>query len=116
MTYQEIIQKVGRSILKKIYYINNNENNYLDEDDIESIKPSFSAPLIGTVMLGLEAELKTTLPKNKKIYIEIVASYSSNSATKIYGPYYLKEEPTYNADTKTYTHQLYDAMLLSMVD
>lgn len=116
MTYQEIIQKVGRSILKKIYYINNNENNYLDEDDIESIKPSFSAPLIGTVMLGLEAELKTTLPKNKKIYIEIVASYSSNSATKIYGPYYLKEDPTYNADTKTYTHQLYDAMLLSMVD
>lgn len=116
MIYNEIIQKVGRKIIKKVYYYDNDIITYADINDIVSVKPSFSTQLIGTVMLGIELELKTYLPTDEKIYVEIEASYNGNKASKIYGPYYLKEIPLYNADTKTYTHQLYDGMLKSMVD
>ncbi len=115
MTYNEIIQKAGKRILKKVYYLDGNTTINVDKNDIIKVKPSFSCTLIGTVMLGIELELKTSLP-DKKIYVEIVASYNGESATKKYGPYYLKEKPKYNADDKTYTIKIYDEMLKLMVD
>lgn len=115
MTYNEIIQKVGKRILKKVYYLDGETIINVDKEDIIKVKPSFSCPLIGTVMLGIELELKTPLP-DKKIYVEIVASYNGNTAAKKYGPYYLKEKPKYNADDKTYTIKIYDEMLKLMVN
>ena len=115
MTYNEIIQKVGRKIAKRVYYYEDNVITYIDINDIVSVKPSFATKLIGTVMLGIELELKTYLP-DEEIYVEIEASYNGNKAIKKYGPYYLKEIPLYSADTKTYTHQLYDGILKSMID
>lgn len=115
MTYEEIIQQVGKQIEPKVYYYLNNTKIEIDRDDFELAKPKFNAKLLGTVMRGLELELKVPL-FNTAIYLDILATFGEHSATKTYGPYYFKEIPTYNADTKTYTHNLYDLLIKTMVD
>lgn len=114
MTYEEIIQKPGKQIEPKVYYYNEGTRVDLDRDQIILVHPSFKASLTGTVMKEMEVELKTQLP-NTDIYIENTASYGTYNATKEFGRYRLNEV-TYNADTKTYTHLLYDDMLNLMVD
>lgn len=115
MTYNEIIQKVGKRIIPSIYYEQDGETITINRDDINRAKLFFNASLTGTIMKGIEVELKVELPKDIAIYYQIIAKYGTNSQTKVYGPYYLKDV-TYNADTKTYTNNLYDAFLPSMID
>lgn len=116
MTYEEIIQHVGRQIEKEVYYYDNNNNKIdVNVNHIENAKPKFNCSLTGTVMKGLELELKEELP-NTAIYFKNVAKYGSYTAEKLYAPYYFKEKPTYNADKKTYTHILYDEFIKTMVD
>ncbi len=115
MNYYEIIQTPGRRFKKNIkYYIDDVENTLLISDFVMA-KLKFNASLIGTVMKSLE--LETKVPIKGTIYLEITAYLDTeNQDTKIYGPYYLKEKPTYNADTKTYTHICYDEFIKTMVD
>lgn len=115
MTYEEIIRQVGKQIEPKVYYYLNNNKIEIDRDDFKLAKPKFNAKLLGTVMQGLELELRVPL-FNTAIYLEITAIFGGWIATKTYGPYYFKEIPTYNADTKTYTHNLYDQLVKTMVD
>lgn len=110
MTYNEIMCKAGRKIKPVLTY----ENNSISRNDIIKIRPHYSAGLIGTLMRGLEIELKTLVP-TKSINFENTANYETDTKTKIYGTYYLKEEPTYNADTRTYTYQFYDEFLPLMI-
>lgn len=114
MNYNDIMKMPGRKIKPKVYYYEGSNKIELLKDDIILAKPFFYASLVGTIMKGLELELTSVLP-NKPIYFENTAKYGSNSATKTIGPYYLKEEPTFNADSKTYTHKLYDNFIKSMV-
>lgn len=114
MNYNDIMKMPGRKIKPKVYYYEGSNKIELLKDDIILAKPFFNASLVGTIMKGLELELTSVLP-NKPIYFENTAKYGSNSATKTIGPYYLKEEPTFNADSKTYTHKLYDDFIKSMV-
>ena len=109
MTYNEIMQKAGKQIMPRVYY-----DNYEITDDIEATL-FFNTSLTGTVMTGIELELKEELPKNTAIYFENNATYNNYSKTKTYGPYYLREV-SYNADSKTYSHNLYDEFLKTMVD
>ena len=109
------MQKAGKRIHPKIYYYVNEEKVVLEHDKIISAKPFFKANLIGTIMKGLTLELKEMVPFTE-IYFSNTAKYNGVNATKTYGPYYLKETPTYNADTKTYTHNLYDSFIRTMVD
>lgn len=113
MTYDEIIQEAGKRVEKNVYYIVNGQRTDVDIDNIENVKISFNSPLIGTLMQGAELTLKE--PISGEIYIEIEARYQSYTATKTYGPYFLKQEPTYQADSKNYLHILYDAIIKSMV-
>lgn len=113
MTYDEIIQETGKRIEKNVYYIKNNTRYEVNIDNIESVKLSFNAPLLGSLMQGAELVLKEAIEGT--IYIKIKASYNSYSASKTYGPYFLKKEPTFQADSKTYLHVLYDAMIKSMI-
>ena len=113
MTYDEIIQEAGKRVEKNVYYIVNGQRTDVNIDNIENVKISFNSPLIGTLMQGAELTLKE--PISGEIYIEIEARYQSYTATKTYGPYFLKKEPTYQADSKNYLHILYDAIIKSMV-
>ncbi len=115
MTYTEIMQSPGKRINTSVYYTIDGITTTYDHDDVIYAKPYFNAKLIGTVMKGLEVELPEELPVNTAIYFKNVASYGTYTAQKIYGPYYLKES-TYNADSRTYTNELYDEFLNSMVD
>lgn len=116
MNYNEIMQKAGKRINTSIFYESNNETIAINKDDIKQAKPFFNSSLIGTVMKGFSAETNYLLPLNTPIYFKNVAFYGGNRATHIYGPYYLKEEGKYNADTKTYSHSLYDSFITTMVD
>lgn len=110
MTYNEIMCKAGRKIKPVLTY----ENNSITRNDIIKIRPHYSAGLIGTLMRGLELELKVLIP-TKSINLKNNANYENDTQIKEYGTYYLKEAPTYNADTKTYTYQFYDEFLSLMI-
>lgn len=116
MTYYEIMQKPGKRIHPKFYYYNStNSKVEIDRDDIESVKLYFNAPLTGSVMVGLNAELKYELP-DVAIYFQNTATYNGTNATKTYGPFYLKEKPSFNASSKVYEHTMYDGFLKAMID
>lgn len=111
MTYNEIMQKPGKMISTQVLY----NTTVIGHDDIISAKPYFNANIVGTIMKGLKLELKQDLPNNTQIYFKNNAIYGSNIAYKTYGPYYLYKSE-YNADNKTYSCELYDNILTTMVD
>lgn len=116
MTYYEIMQKPGKRIHPKLYYYDSaNTKVEIDRDNIESIKLSYNAPLTGSVMIGLVATLKVKLP-DTAIYFQNTAIYNGTNATKTYGPFYLKEDPSFSASDKTYEYVMYDIFLKAMVD
>ena len=114
MTYNEIIQKVGKRITKHVYYIKNNVTTNVSDDNIDKIKFDTQTPLIGTSINGCELTLKEKIDGD--IYVQIVARYQQYQDTKTYGPFNLKEEPKYDASKKTYLHKTFDSLLKSMVD
>lgn len=114
MTYNEIMSKAGRKINPKVSYYDGDTQVVVSNDNYISGKPKFETGLIGTVMKGLELELKVLIPSNT-INFENEASYENESAIKKYGEYNLKETPTFNADTQTYTYQFYDNFLKFMI-
>ena len=115
MNYNDLMQKTGKRINPKIYYFNGDEKVILEHDNLILSKPSFQGKLMGTVMRSLEVETTKELP-NVPIYFENTVKFGDNEAIKNIGPYYLKEKPTYNADSKTYSHILYDSFLNAMID
>ena len=90
MTYNEIMQKAGKRIKPNLYYYNNDTKIEISRNDIIKIRPHYSAGLIGTIMRGLEIELKISIPTST-IYFKNMAMFEENSQTKDYGEYYLKE-------------------------
>ena len=110
------MQHAGKRIHPKLYYYDStNTKVEIDHDDVENVKLSFNAPLTGSVATELTAELKVELP-DTAIYFQNTATYNGTNATKTYGPFYLKESPSFNADSKTYNHTMYDGFLKTMVD
>jgi len=114
MTYDEIIKKAGKRIRKHVYYIQDGITTRVSDESVERIKFDLQTPLIGTSMQTCEIELKEKI--DGEIYVEVEARYGSSTATKTYGAYYLKEEPTYEASKKTYIHKVGDDLIKSMVD
>ena len=109
------MQKAGRRIDPKLYYYDNDNKIEITHDDIDSIKLYFNAVLSGSTMLGLTVTSKVKLP-NKAIYFQNTVSFNDTTATNTYGPFYLKEEPELNADSKTYEYIMYDGFLNAMTD
>lgn len=114
MTYDEIIKKAGKRIKKHVYYINGGLRTNVSDESVERVKFDLQTPLIGTSMQTCEIELKEKIDGD--IYVEVEAKYGSSTATKTYGAYHLKEEPTYEANKKTYIHKVGDNLIKSMVD
>ena len=102
MTYNEIIKKAGKRIRKHVYYIQDGITTRVSDESVERVKFDLQTPLIGTSMQTCEIELKEKI--DGEIYVEVEARYGSSTATKTYGAYYLKEEPTYDANKKRYIH------------
>lgn len=113
MTYNDIIQKAGKRIVKHVSYIANNQTINVNDENVEKIKITENTPLVGTAMTECEISLKEKI--NGDISVEVEASYNNETKTATYGTYYLKEEPTYNANKKLYIHKAYDGMVKSMV-
>lgn len=113
MTYNEIIQKAGKRITKHVSYTLNNQLYNIDDNNVDKIKIVEETPLVGTAMTGCEITLKEKV--NGEFNVVIDATYNNETKSASYGKYYLKEEPTYDANKKTYLHKTYDGMIKSMV-
>ena len=114
MTYNEIMQKAGKRVLKHVYYINNGVTSNVNDDNVVQVKFKTNTQLIGLSITECDVILKEPIEGN--IYVQIEARYGTNVATKTYGAFYLKEAPKYDASKKEYTHKTYNKILLSMVD
>ena len=115
MTYNQIMQSAGKEINPSIYYTISGTTTTIDRDKIISAKIYFNAPVLGTIMNGLSVEITTTLPTETPIYFKNIATLGTDTANKVYGPFYVKSSE-YNADKRTYNIELYDEFLPTMVD
>ena len=115
MTFEQIIQQVGKEIELNVLYEENGVASVIGYDNIKRAKITFNCGLTGSVMNGIELELYTALP-DVPITLSVTAKFGEDTATKLYQNYHFKEAPTYNADSKTYTHILYDEMINLMVE
>lgn len=114
MMYNDIIQQVGKRILKHIYYVYNGTTTYVNDDNLQRIKLIKKSELLRTAIQGAEIIVQEELKGS--IYIEIEAKYQEYTQTKTFGPYYVKEKPKYDANKLTYTYIVYDGFVKSMVD
>lgn len=114
MTYNEIIQKPGKRVLAHVCYVNGEQQGCIGDYNINSVKLNYKASLVGTLMQGCELVLKELI--QGEIYVYIEAFYGESYDEVSYGPFFIKEEPKYNASDKSYTYVLYDEMLSTMVD
>lgn len=85
----------------------------ITNDDIQKVHLYWDCGLTGTFMQSAEIEIKSQIANNSRLTLTITAKYGTYTATKTYYDLRVKDS-TYNADTKTYTHNCYDAMLLAM--
>lgn len=115
MTFNEIMQKVGRKIKKNIFYYKNNEKKYVNKNDFKNANLWFDTNIIGTSMYILDIDLKENI-RQEEVYYEVNAIYGNETQKMVYGPFFLKEEPKYNANDKTYSYQYCDFFIKSMID
>lgn len=114
MTYNQIIQKVGKRLKTHVYYVNNGVTTNVSDDNVVEVKFKTNTQLIGLSITECDIILKE--PIDGEIYVQIEAKYGTDTATKTYGAFYLKEAPKYDASKKDYTHKTFNKILLSMVD
>ena len=104
LTYEQIMQKPGKRLSLQITYTQNGTTTTINHDNIFNAKPYYNSQLVGTIMHGFECETTTQLPKDTGITLSVTARYNSDTQTRIYGPYYVKESK-YNADKRDYTNE-----------
>ena len=109
------MQKAGKRISPKINYDIGDRVIEINQDEIKEAKPFFNSSIVGTVMRGFKIEASKQLP-NVPIYFQNTVKYGNAHANKLIGPYFLKDLPTFNADSKTFSHVLYDNFITTMVD
>lgn len=138
--YKNQIKLLGREITARVsylskdgYYILITENgDYLtteaqeqlitetgsevyESEDLYSVNPSFSTSLLKTVMKQVDIECANPIPKGNWIKIEFGLKVNDRYEYINFGDFFIKDEPIYNADSKSYTITAYDKMLFSMI-
>ena len=83
----------------------------IDAEDIYKLSFIFNTDLFKTIMTRVEVETKVELPINTNLdfYFGILVNGAYEYVYK--GTYKIVEQPTYNADTRTYTAMAYDGMV-----
>jgi len=114
MTYNGIIQTPGRRIKNGVKYFDGVDLIDVSDNKIEKLKFIDKIPLVGTAMASCEITLKEKL--NYDTFNNYFNASTTDESYNYYlGRYYLKEEPTYNANKKTYLYRTYDYMVKAMV-
>jgi len=114
MTYDEIIQQVGKRINVAIYCTKDGVTTRVSDDSIEKTKLINKSDLLGTYIHKCELTLKEEIQGT--VSVQIQARYNTYTQTKAYGPFYILKEPEYDANKKTYEYELYDEFVKAMVD
>lgn len=119
MTFREIMLELGKTIELEVFYTYVDEQSVLHQitlknDDIVKIRQYFNARITGSIMQCAEIELFEQIPDNKVIDVTIKGTYGTYTASKTIT--YRVKDSTYNADTKTYTHNCCDFLLDWMVE
>lgn len=141
--YKETIKSMGRQIDTIITYTSNGQNHTLVGSQLISVTPYFNGNILKSVMKQLDFETTALIPKgtvvnvrfgilvNRALTVDEVDQMKVERMNDIlvgllveelkefeymnFGNYIIKDEPTYNADTNTYTYNCFDKMLYSMI-
>ena len=111
--FKQAISTYGREVDNKItYYEGNTQKTLIDIISINSIT---NADLLKTVMKELDFNCKKQLDKGTIIKYELGIKVNNNYEYLNMGEYIVKEND-WNADTNSFAHVCYDAMLNTMID
>ena len=90
-------------------------NVFYNEETIINAFPKFNVNLFSTICKMVTIESLIRLEKGNKFNLRIGVKVGQDFEYMNYGDYVIIDEPTYNADTKTYTIVGYDRMIESSV-
>lgn len=92
-------------------------NSTIDNDNINSIKPSFNASMFKTIMHKVEIDSKNSIPKGSRIDLEVGVKVNEASYEYIsYNPYVTIKESERQEDTLSYITTAYDKMIEAMIE
>lgn len=91
------------------------EKGIVELEDITIIERKFSVNMLKTVAKAITITSKTKIPKNTWVNLKIGILINGSYEYEDEGNFYILEEPTYEADTETYTMIGYDKMYESMI-
>ena len=111
--FRNAISTYGRETKHKITYWENNSQKELE--DILNINSITNADLLKTVMKELDFNSKKQLDKGTIIKYQLGIKVNDEYEYLNFGEYIVKEND-WNADTNSFAHVCYDAMLNTMVD
>ena len=111
--FKNAISTYGREVKHKITYWENGSQKELE--DILSINSITNADLLKTVMKELDFNSKKQLDKGTIIKYQLGIKINDEYEYLNFGEYIIKEND-WNADTNSFAHVCYDAMLNTMVD
>ncbi|MBO7611031.1 MAG: tail fiber domain-containing protein [Elusimicrobia bacterium] len=111
--FKNAISTYGREVKHKITYWQNYEE--VELEDILSINSITNADLLKTVMKELDFNSKKQLDKGTIIKYQLGIKVNDEYEYLNFGEYIVKEND-WNADTNSFAHVCYDAMLNTMID
>jgi len=111
--FKNAISTYGREVKHKITYWENGSQKELE--NILSINSITNADLLKTVMKELDFNSKKQLYKGTIIKYQLGIKINDEYEYLNFGEYIIKEND-WNADTNSFAHVCYDAMLNTMVD
>lgn len=90
------------------------EKGNIKLENIKSLERKFSVNMLKSVAKAITITSKTKIPKNTWVNLKIGILINDSYEYEDEGNFYILEEPTYEADTETYTMIGYDKMYESM--
>lgn len=110
--FKNAIKTMGKEVVSQVIY----GGTTLDNDDLIFLRINTNVNLFRTIMGCVEFSSTTKVVKGTTVNVKFGLKVGVSNELLDYGYYYIKDEPEYNADTKTYSHKAYSKMIESMVD
>lgn len=114
--FRQNIKELGRQLDVKISYTLDNEEHIVELSNILNVSRIIEGGILKSVMKQLELELKEYIAKDTILNLQIGIKVGNDYEYMNYGNFIIRDEPTYNADTQSYSYICYDKMLYAMRD
>lgn len=113
--FKEEIKLLGKQQVVRITYMQNDEEQIIDSEEINSVTPNYEASLLKSIMKGLDIDSNINIPLGTEIKFKYGLLVNGAYEYLDYGNYIVYSSEK-QEDTLSYSIKCYDKLLYSMKD